>query len=635
MTPPPHRAPQPPRLPEPSLPSRSSLPSPSSGGVGGPGAPATSAADSRRLDVTGDVFLRGGRPHRIVSAAIHYFRVRPELWRDRLLRLRAMGVNTVETYVAWNFHQPAPGRADFDGDRDVAAFVRLAGELDLDVIVRPGPYICAEWEAGGLPGWLLADPAVRLRRSNGPYLAAVDAWFDLLVPRLLPLLASAGGPVVAMAVENEYGSYGNDTGHLEHLRDGLVRRGVDCLLFTADGAADGFQLGGRLPGLLTTGTFGSRPDAALDCLRRHQPRGPLVCMEFWHGWFDHWGGPHRTRDAKEAAGVLDRLLSAGASVNIYMGHGGTNFGWWNGANHEDGHYRPDTTSYDYDAPVGEAGELTEKFHLFREVIARHLPGAAHPLPEPPARLAPASGSVTGSAPLGGALDALADVHHRLEPEPMEAFGQNLGLIHYRTRLRGPLGGAELRVDGLADRALVFLDGQPLGVLERDRPEEALPVAVPEGGAVLELLVENMGRINYGPLLADRKGITGGVRLDNQYQFGWEVRPLPLADLSGLEFGAPGAVAGPAFHRLELDVAAPADGFLALPGWTKGAVWLNGFHLGRYWDRGPQRTLYAPAPLWRAGVNELVVLELHERGTQVELRDRPDLGPEEAADIPVW
>ncbi|MFE2916902.1 glycoside hydrolase family 35 protein [Kitasatospora indigofera] len=595
------------------------------------------------LALTDTGFLRDGRPHRIVSAAIHYFRVHPGLWHDRLLRLRAMGVNTVETYVAWNVHEPERGRHDFDGGQDVAAFVRAAGALGLDVIVRPGPYICAEWEFGGLPGWLLADPGMRLRRVNAPYLAAVDAWFDVLVPVLLPLLAGNGGPVVAMGVENEYGSYGNETAYLEHLSDGLVRRGVDCLLFTADGAADGFQLGGRLPGVLTSGTFGSRPQSALDCLRRHQPQGPLVCMEFWHGWFDHWGEPHHTRDAKEAAGVLDELLAAGASVNIYMGHGGTNFGWYNGANHTGEVYQPTVTSYDYDAPVGEAGELTEKFHRFREVIEKHTGPVVHTPPPPPARLAPRGIVPAGRTGLLPALDVLARLQHRPEPEPMESLGQSLGLIHYRTQLRGPLDHAELRIDGLADRAQVFLDGVELGVLDRNRPGAALPLAVPAGGAELDVLVENSGRINYGPLLADRKGITGGVRLDSQYQFGWEIRPLPLTDLSGLSFdespapaGAPGGPpGGPAFHRAVLDLDAAADGFLALPGWSRGTVWLNGFALGRYREDGPQRTLYAPAPLWRAGRNEIIVLELHRAGPLLELRDTPDLGPAEPAPIPAW
>ncbi|GAA1973622.1 glycoside hydrolase family 35 protein [Kitasatospora viridis] len=581
------------------------------------------------LSTTDTGFLRDGRPHRIVSAAVHYFRIHPQLWRDRLARLRAMGVNTVETYVAWNAHERERGTFDFTGWQDVAGFLRTAGELGLDVIVRPGPYICAEWEAGGLPAWLLAEPGVRLRRGDPVYLAAVDAWFDALLPQLTPLQAEAGGPIVAMAVENEYGSYGNDTDYLRHLHDGLRARGATGLLFTADGAEDWFQLGGRLPGLLTTGTFGSRPAEALACLRRHQPTGPLVAMEYWHAWFDSWGEPHQVRDPAEAAEVLDALLAAGASVNLYMGHGGTNFGWWNGANVYDGRYLPITTSYDYDAPIGEDGTPGPKFHAFREVIERHLGPATAPLPDPAPRLAPQRVTPTGAAALLDCLDLLGKPAERLEPEPMEQHGQSLGLIHYRTRLRGPLAATELRIDGLADRAQAFLDGRELGTLHRNEPDRCLPLAVPAEGADLDLLVENQGRVNYGPGLADRKGITGGVRLDRQYQFGWQVRPLPLDPLPELPYRA-GPVTGPSFHRFELDLPAPADGFLALPGWTKGVVWLNGFTLGRYWEIGPQHTLYAPAPLWRPGRNEVVVLELHTPGEALELRDEPDLGPSAAA-----
>ncbi|MFE9561883.1 beta-galactosidase family protein [Streptomyces sp. NPDC006487] len=595
--------------------------------------PVATSITTLATDETG--FLRNGRPHRIVSAAIHYFRVHPDLWADRLLRLRAMGVNTIETYVAWNVHEPSPGAFSFDGPNDVAAFIRTAGDLGLDVIVRPGPYICAEWDFGGLPGWLLADRTIRLRRRDPAYLAAVDAWFDTLAPVLVPLLGSRGGPVVAVGVENEYGSFGNDTGYLEHLRDGLVRRGLDCLLFTTDGADHGFQLGGRIPGVLTTGTFGSRPESSLATLRTYQPQGPLVCVEYWHGWFDHWGEPHHTRDAEDAAATLDSLLAAGASVNIYMGHGGTNFGWWNGANHDGASYQPDVTSYDYDAPVGEAGELTRKFHLFREVIARHTGPVTHEPPAPPPRAVPRLLSVDGRVSLADSLDALAKPLHHVEPLTMEEAGQSLGLIHYRTRLRGPLPEAALRIDGLADRAQVFLDGREIGLLERDEPLAALPVAVPDGGAVLDILVENQGRINYGPLLADRKGIRDGVRLDNQFQFGWEVRPLPLDDLSGLGFGHGALPDGPSFHRVTVELDCAADAFIALPGWTKGMVWLNGFALGRFWERGPQKTLYAPGPLWRTGENTLVILELHRSGATVELRDAPDLGTEAPAPIPVW
>jgi beta-galactosidase len=581
------------------------------------------------LSLAIDGFLRGGRPHQIVSATVHYFRVRPELWADRLERLRAMGVNTVETYVAWNYHEQIRGAFDFTGDRDVAAFVRCAGDLGLDVIVRPGPYICAEWECGGLPAWLLAEPGIRVRQTDPRYHAAVDDWFDAVMPVLVPLLAANGGPIVAIGVENEYGSYGNDTAHLRFLYDGLLRRGADCLLFTADGAEDRFQLGGRLPGVLSTGTFGDDPERRLATLRRYQPTGPLMSMEYWHGWFDHWGESHHVRAADEAADVLDRMLAAGASVNIYVGHGGTNFGWWSGANHDGEAYQPTATSYDYDAPVGEAGELTAKFHAFREVIERHLGPNPHVPPAPPARLGPQSAAVTGRVRLADMLNALGSPASRIATEPMEALGQNSGLIHYRTRVRGPLSQAALRIDGLADRAQVFLDGAEIGVLYRDRPLDSLKVDIPEPGAVLDILVENMGRINYGPLLADRKGISGGVRLDNQYQFGWEIRPLPLDDLSVVDFGTgpdqSGDSSGPAFHRAIVSIAMPADGFIALPGWTKGMVWLNGFALGRYWERGPQRTLYAPAPLWRSGENEVVVLELHTPGSWIEVRSEPDLG----------
>ncbi|WP_328461732.1 beta-galactosidase [Streptomyces sp. NBC_00669] len=577
------------------------------------------------LTLTDSGLLRAGAPHQIVSAAIHYFRVHPQLWDDRLRRLRAMGVNTVETYVAWNVHEPAPGQHDFTGPADIAAFVTLAGRLGLDVIVRPGPYICAEWEFGGLPGWLLADPALRLRRGDERYLKAVDAWFDVLLPVLVPLLAGNGGPVVALQIENEYGSYGNDTAYLEHLRQGLVRRGAGCLLFTADGATDPVLRAGTLPGVLATATFGSDPDEALAALRRHRPTGPLMCMEYWNGWFDHWGEKHHTRAPEEAADDLDRMLARGASVNIYMGHGGTNFGWWNGANHDGNAYQPTCTSYDYGAPVGEAGELTAKFHAFRDVIARHTGGIVHEPPPPSDRLTPRSLHVTGSTTLRESLDVLSTPVRRLSPEPMEALGQNTGLIHYRTRLSGPVPTAMLRVDGLADRAQVFLDGVAIGVLDRNDPQAGLPVEVPAEGADLEVLVENMGRINYGPLLGDRKGITGGVRLDTRFQFGWDIRTLPLSDLTGLRFSPRPADRHPAFHLVEADLDAPADGFLALPGWTKGMVWVNGFALGRYWDRGPQRTLYAPAPVWTAGRNEIVVLELHRAGPTLDIRDAPDLG----------
>ncbi len=591
------------------------------------------------LIVEGHHFLRGGHEHRVVSAAVHYFRIHPDLWHDRLLRLRAMGCNTVEIYLAWNFHQPTPGPARFDGPHDVAAFIRAADALGLDVIARPGPYICAEWDLGGLPAWLLADESMRLRTADPAYLAAVDQWFDQLIPVLAELQTSRGGPIVAVQVENEYGSYGNDAAYLEHLKDGLLARGIDCLLFTSDGPEARMLAGGTLPGVLATANFGSRPAEAFEALAEFRPGAPLMCMEFWNGWFDHFGDPHHKRDGAEAAEALDGILAAGGSVNIYMGHGGTNFGWWAGANHTgktlaDPGYQPTITSYDYDAPVGEAGELTEKFHLFREVIGRYLPLPDGELPGRPARVEPQAVAATRVAALRESLDLLSTATRRPAPEPMEKLGHHRGLVHYRHRVTGPGGPATLTVDGIRDLAQVFLDGRLVGVLERDNPSPTLELDVPEGGAELEILVEPFGRVNYGPHLADRKGLVAGVRLDYQHLFGWDIRVLPLDDLTALPTSAAaGTGDGPAFHRAVVQLPGQADAFLAVPGSDRTLVWVNGFLLGRLrTERGPQRTLYAPAPLWRAGDNEVLVLDLagSTAPLTVELRAEPDLGPTASA-----
>ncbi|WP_410632236.1 glycoside hydrolase family 35 protein [Amycolatopsis sp. cmx-4-83] len=581
------------------------------------------AAGRRGLSVSGEEFLLDGKPFQIVSGAIHYFRIHPDQWRDRLLRLKALGLNTVETYVPWNFHQPKPGRADFGGWRDLPAFLRLARELGFPVIVRPSPYICAEWEFGGLPAWLLADRDLELRCADPAYLEAVDAWYDQLIPRLAPLEAQHGGPIVAVQIENEYGSYGNDTSYLAHLRDGLRSRGMTSLLFAADGASDFFLRFGSLPGTFEAGTGDGDPVSGLAALKAFQPGKPALMAEYWDGWFDHWGEQHNTRDAARMASSVDALLATGASVNLYMACGGTNFGFTAGANTSGTTYQPTVTSYDYDSPVGEAGDLGAKFTALRPVLTKYT-GVVASAPGPSARLAARTLTASGAVPLLDSLDALAKPVRFAQPVPMERLGQATGLIHYRTTVQGPHSGP-LSIHGLADRALVFADGSPLGVLDRNRPAGTLDLKLTKPSTRLDILVDAMGRVNYGPYLADRKGIDGWVAMSTQQKlFGWEIRPLPLDDLSGLRFGS-GSAAGPAFHRFTTDITAPEDGFVALPGWEKGVVWLNGFNLGRYWKIGPQRTLYAPKPLWRKGTNSIVVLELHEPGTTIELRPAPDLG----------
>ncbi|WP_338483133.1 beta-galactosidase family protein [Streptomyces sp. SCSIO 75703] len=572
-------------------------------------------------------FTLDGRPLRILSGALHYFRVLPAQWPQRLRMLRAMGLNTVETYVPWNFHEPRPGEYDFTGPADVGAFLRAAADAGLHALVRPSPYICAEWENGGLPWWLLTDRKLALRCADPRYLAHVDRWYDELIPRLARHQVTRGGNVLMMQVENEYGSYGTDTGHLRHLAEGLRARGVDVPLFTSDGPEAAMLQGGTLPGTLATVNFGSRPDEGFAALRRHRPADPPMCMEFWCGWFDHWGEEHTVRDPAEAAAVLERTLALGASVNLYMAHGGTNFGTWAGANRagagHDGAYQPTVTSYDYAAPIDERGAPTATFHAFREILARYgEPTEPEPLGP---TLDPARLPVDASLPLADALPLLG-TREVASPTPLsfEELGIGHGLVRYRVRIPGPRGPLPLTLGGLGDRAHVRLDGEHLATLWRDdgaRPE----AAVPEGGADLEILVESMGRTNYGPGLGERKGL-GSVRHGNQYLHGWTALPVPLdRPLPALPWAGP--VPGAGFHRARLDVPVPRDGHLALPGWTKGYVWVNGFCLGRYWERGPQRTLYLPWPLLRPGANEVVVLELdgHAPDAAIEVRPHADLG----------
>ncbi|MFF3392785.1 beta-galactosidase [Streptomyces sp. NPDC002669] len=578
-----------------------------------------------RLEIAEDGFRLDDRPFRIISGGLHYFRVHPEQWADRLRKARLLGLNTVETYVPWNLHAPRPGEFRLDGGLDLPRFLDLAAAEDLHVLLRPGPYICAEWEGGGLPPWLLAQDGIELRSRDPRFLEAVDGYLAALLPPLKPYLSSADGPVIAVQLENEYGAYGNDTGYLADLAGLLRAHGVDVPLFTCDQPADLAR--GGLDGVLRTVNFGSRVEEGLDRLRRLQPAGPRMCSEFWIGWFDRWGGIHTTRDAADAAADLDRLLATGASVNIYMFHGGTNFGLTNGAN-DKGTYRPTATSYDYDALLDEAGDPTPKYEAFRETIARYAPVPDEPIPAPGPKLAPTVVELEASAALFDRTHLFGRPVLADRPQTMEELGQSFGFVLYETELP-TAGPAVLRVDEVRDRAQVFVDGQPVGVLERENHEHALAFVAPRSGARLAVLVENQGRVNYGPGIHDRKGLLGRVTVNDEEPAGWSSSPLPLDRLDDLAAAPAGPLVGPAFHRGSFELGRPADAYLALDGWTKGHAWINGFPLGRYWSRGPQTTLYVPAPVLRPGRNEITVLELHATTTRtVELRDRPGLGPDQ-------
>jgi beta-galactosidase len=557
-----------------------------------------------------NAFLLDGQPVRILSGAIHYFRVAPESWRDRLQKLKAFGCNTVETYLAWNLHEETEGRYDFSGPLDVARFVALAQELGLWVIVRPGPYICAEWEMGGLPAWLLADSRTKFRCSDPTFLRHAKRFLGAAFERLEPLMITRGGPIIMVQVENEYGAFGNDTEYLQSLA-AFTRERVDVTLFTSDQPTPKMLLAGSTKGVLATANFGSRAKSRLEEFGRIFPKGPRMCAEFWCGWFDHWGGVHHTRSARDAAAALDEILSEGASVNFYMFHGGTNFGFMNGANcRGERRYQPTVTSYDYDALLSECGDLTEKYFECRKVMEKHfsLPplNIAHSSP----KLPPTGIRFTKSASLLASANTLGSTHRAPTPLTMEQCRQNTGFILYRTTVSGPIRNEKLVLAGVRDRAQIFVDGVPTGTVYRNDKRNFVSISAPGREVRIEVLVENMGRVNYGPHLADAKGIVGGLTLNEQSLFNWETITLPMTNLETIVWTDVVESTTPQLFRAEFTIDAPADTFLALPGWSKGVCFVNGHNLGRYWNIGPQETLYLPAPFLHKGTNELIVLELH-------------------------
>lgn len=558
-------------------------------------------------------FLLDGQPHRILAGALHYFRVHPDQWADRIRKARQMGLNTIETYIPWNAHAPSPGVFNTTGGLDLGRFLDLVAAEGMHAIVRPGPYICAEWDNGGLPAWLFDRGASAIRADDPVYMAAVSHYFDQLAPVLVPRQVHAGGPIILIQIENEYGAYGADRSYLEKLVKINREIGLTVPFTTVDQPQDDMLANGSLPELHKTGSFGSRAAERLDTLRRHQPSGPLMCSEFWVGWFDHWGAHHHTTTVDQSAHELDVLLGRGASVNIYMFHGGTNFGLTNGAN-DKGVYQPIVTSYDYDAPLDEAGNPTPKYWAFRDVIAKYTELDDDDRPAPPHLGAEMTVQLTRSLPLWDCLERLGPWTGHGGLRTSDELGHYSGFTLYRTRIQSS-GPAVLDIDEVRDRAQVFLDRQALGTLSRDHHESSLALPSDASGT-LEILVEDQGRVNYGPRLGESKGLIGTARINGEALWEWEVLPVSLDDIRPVtaalkaESTYPDApVSGPVFVYGSFDLPGGGDLFLSTRGWTKGLVWINGFCLGRYWSRGPQATLYVPGPLLRKHGNEITILEL--------------------------
>ena len=572
-----------------------------------------------------DQFYLDGKPFQIISGAIHYFRVVPEYWRDRLLKLRAMGCNTVETYIPWNLHEPAPGVYDFSGQLDVARFLKTAQEVGLYAIVRPAPFICAEWEFGGQPAWLLAEENIPVRTVQGPFLSLMERYYRRLFPILTPLQIDQGGPILLMQVENEYGSFGEDKTYLRRMAEIMRQNGATVPFITSDNLENDFSRG-SFEGALTTANFGSGAKEKFEKLRPCTNGGPLMCAEFWVGWFDAWGDEaHHTAPFDRNAQDLDDILSQG-SVNIYMFHGGTNFGFMNGSNDYE-RQTPDVTSYDYDAPLTEDGRITPKYRAFQSVIAKHAP-IPHIQIEESQRKAYGPAAFQGRASIPEVFYRLSPPQMRETPCSMERLGQSYGYILYSRTLERAVSA--LQFDSARDRVQVFADGRLVLTLFDREILGPHPVKLP-AGTQLDILVENLGRVNYGPKLNhQRKGIDGPVLADGIPLSGWECRTLPLTDLKELSFEDSNETT-PGLYRFLFSAGEKADTYLSMEGWGKGCVFLNGFNLGRYWDIGPQKRLYIPAPLLKAGEgskgeNELIVLETEGKSSRsLWLMDCPDLG----------
>lgn len=576
------------------------------------------------FEIKGNQFYKDSKPVKLISGAVHYFRNMPDTWGDIFSKMRAMGCNCVETYCAWNMHEKQPGKYDFSGNLDIASFIKTAQQYGLMVIVRPGPYICAEWEFGGLPWWIQKDEDMEIRCRNKQYIACFDRYLDRLFEQVRPLLCTNGGPVIMLQLENEYGYYGDDKQYLEYLRDGYLKRGIDVPLFTSDGTSKANLLDGSVEGCFSTLNFGSRVEENFAAHDELYPDAPKMCMEMWDGWFDAWGDDkHHTTSAEVYAGVVDDMLRRG-SVNMYMFIGGTNFGFTSGANHYE-KFAPDVTSYDYDAILTECGDITEKYLAVREVISKYTDEPLPLIPENRKKRAYGRVELTEYTGIFESLEKLSQPQYSDVPKCMEKYGYGYGYTAYQSVLSREYTDVTLSFESLGDRAQIYVN-QDLVVIVYINDSLEIKLSA-KAGDTLTVLCENMGRANFGPKMMRKKGIAGRCLLDGKIHFGWKVYPLPMDNLEKLHFESEMPFEKSVFLKGRFTVDERQDTFLRLDSFSKGFVTINGFNLGRYWEIGPQKTLYVPASVLKQGENEIIVFESDgiKGEAYVEFTDKPELG----------
>lgn len=566
-------------------------------------------AQQHHFTLSDTAFLLDGKPFQMISAEMHYPRIPREAWRQRMKMARAMGINTIGTYVFWNLHEPRKGKYDFSGNNDIAAFVRTAQEEGLWVVLRPSPYVCAEWEFGGYPYWLQEEKGLVVRSREPQYLQAYENYISQLGKQLSPLLVTHGGNIIMVQVENEYGSYAADKEYLDINRKMFIKAGFDGILYTCDPAKD--VSNGSLPGLFPAVNGVSNPDEVKAIVRQNNNgKGPFYIAEWYPAWFDWWGEQHHTVPAANYADQLDKVLGAGISINMYMFHGGTTRGFMNGANcYDSSWYQPQVSSYDYDAPLDEAGNATDKFMQFRAAIARHLP-QGQALPEVPAAKKTIAIPAIPLQQATSIFDMLPAPRRSEKPLTFEDLDQGYGYVLYRTTIPGNQSGM-LKIKELRDYGIVFVNGRKQGVMDRMLKTDSLFIQGPGGQATIDILVENMGRINYGPnLLKNKKGITEKVTFNGRELKGWQMFSLPFDSIQSARFSNSKKSTGvPVLRKGVFNLEETGDTYLDMSHWGKGCVWVNGHHLGRYWEIGPQQTLYVPVEWLKKGKNEVVVLEL--------------------------